>query len=75
VFNELALAAETLLLHGFDQDALSRVSSMMPGLPDWLNAKYLDYGGEREPWQEEVASTFLSCQEAALDLRTIGKLT
>lgn len=72
-FNDLALAADALLRDGFDQDALNRVSSTMPGPPDWLNPRYLDFNGERAPWQDEVAPIYSDCWHAALDLRTIGE--
>lgn len=71
-YEAMAEAASELLRSGFDQPALSRLSAMAPGPPDWLNAKAADFGAMRAAWQDEVALLDSRHRAAALSLRVIG---
>lgn len=71
-YEAMASAASLLLASSFDQSALSNLSAMTPGRPDWLNPKAADFGALREPWQGEVAGLDAAHRDAALDLRVIG---
>lgn len=73
-YTAMALAASELLASGFDQSALSSLSAMTPGRPDWLNAKAADFDARREPWQDEVASLDAEHRSAALNLRVVGEV-
>jgi hypothetical protein len=73
-YEAMAAAAARLLESGFDQSALSSLSAMAPGRPDWLNPKAVDFGMPREQWQDEIASLDAAHREAALALRVIGNV-
>jgi len=73
-YASMAAAASELLRSGFDQPALSRLSALTPGPPDWLNAKAADFGATRAAWQDEVALLDAQHRAAALSLRIIGEV-
>lgn len=73
LFAARSRAATRLLADGWDQADLNALGGQFPSV-DWLNPKYADFNGPREPWQDEVAKLHALASATASDLRAIATL-
>jgi hypothetical protein len=74
MYQERADLAERLLATGLDQGSLTELGARFPTAPHWLNAKAVDFGLAREPWQDEVAALHALASRLAMEVRATATL-